>query len=233
MKAWQCSVCRYIHKEDNPPEKCPVCGVDGSRFVQIELDAPPATEARTTGPAAQKTGGSISSTGPAQPPPISKPAGGPAPAKQSPPPPEEKGFDKIKALLLKHHIHPISVHTPNGILPAAVVLFVLAWIFNAGALSTAAAINLVFVVLALPLVIFTGLLEWKKKYQGALTPIFKTKIAAAGVTSLCCIISLAWYGINPGVLSGSMSWLFILVNLIMLGAAGVAGHMGGKLVFKD
>ncbi len=231
MKAWQCSVCKYVHKEDNPPEKCPVCGVDGSRFVQIELaDPEQATPAANKNP--EKNTGPAPSIGPSQPTPVSRSVKGPAPAKQ-PPAPEQKGFDKIKALLLKHHIHPISVHTPNGILPAAVVLFILAWIFNAGALSTAAAINLVFVVLALPPVIFTGFLEWKKKYQGALTPIFKTKMAAAGLTSAGCIISLVWYGIDPRVLDGSMSWLFILVNLIMLAAAGVAGHIGGKLVFKD
>jgi len=27
--------------------------------------------------------------------------------------------------------------------------------------------------------------------------------------------------------------LFILLNIIMLASAGIAGHLGGKLVFKD
>jgi len=28
-------------------------------------------------------------------------------------------------------------------------------------------------------------------------------------------------------------WIFILVNVVMLASAGIAGHIGGKLVFKD
>ena len=29
---WVCSVCGYVHKGDNPPEKCPLCGVPADRF---------------------------------------------------------------------------------------------------------------------------------------------------------------------------------------------------------
>lgn len=35
MKKWKCSVCGYIHEGDEPPEKCPVCGADRSKFVEI------------------------------------------------------------------------------------------------------------------------------------------------------------------------------------------------------
>ena len=33
MKKWVCPVCGYVHEGDTPPEKCPVCKVDGSRFT--------------------------------------------------------------------------------------------------------------------------------------------------------------------------------------------------------
>ena len=33
---WKCSVCGYIHEGENPPDRCPVCGVDGSKFELIE-----------------------------------------------------------------------------------------------------------------------------------------------------------------------------------------------------
>ncbi len=36
MKKFVCPVCGYIHEGDNPPEKCPVCGVPGSRFSVVE-----------------------------------------------------------------------------------------------------------------------------------------------------------------------------------------------------
>ena len=29
---WVCSVCKYVHTGDTPPEKCPLCGVPSDRF---------------------------------------------------------------------------------------------------------------------------------------------------------------------------------------------------------
>ena len=33
MKKWVCSVCGYVYEGENPPEKCPQCGVPGSKFT--------------------------------------------------------------------------------------------------------------------------------------------------------------------------------------------------------
>ncbi|HHV64266.1 MAG TPA: flavin reductase [Peptococcaceae bacterium] len=33
---WKCIVCGYIHEGEEPPEFCPVCGVDASNFEKIE-----------------------------------------------------------------------------------------------------------------------------------------------------------------------------------------------------
>ncbi|MCP3901509.1 MAG: rubredoxin, partial [Desulfobacteraceae bacterium] len=146
---------------------------------------------------------------------------------------QESGLERMYSILIKHHAHPVSVHTPNGILPVAVVLWIGAWIFNYDILSKAAIINMIFVIIALPMVIFTGVLEWKKKYKGALNQIFKLKILSATLTSGLCVISVGWYLVNPEVLSSDFAWLFIVVNIIMVIFAGISGHIGGKLVFKD
>lgn len=227
MKVWQCTVCKYVHREAAPPEKCPVCGVDKSKFIEIDeemIQVRPARKAtETPGAPGSPVGPALSASVKAQ----------PEPLKKQPPPPPEKGFDKIKSLALKHHIHPISVHTPNGILPAAVILWILSWMFNSELLAKAAMINMIFVVLSLPVVIFTGILEWQRKYQGALSPIFKFKILAAAFTSISCVISLIWYLADAEVLTGPKALVFIFVNIIMVAAAGIAGFIGGKLVFKD
>ncbi|MCF8126157.1 MAG: rubredoxin [Desulfotignum sp.] len=140
---------------------------------------------------------------------------------------------KLTDLMVRHHAHPILVHTPNGILPAAAILFVLAWLFDASLPAKAAFINLIFVILAFPLVIYTGIVEWQKKYNQAYTLLFKLKILAATLTCTACIISFVWYLLDPMVLSSSTAWVFIVINLVMLASAGLAGHIGGKLVFKD
>lgn len=34
MKKFVCSVCGHIHTGDAPPEKCPICHVPASKFVE-------------------------------------------------------------------------------------------------------------------------------------------------------------------------------------------------------
>jgi rubredoxin/uncharacterized membrane protein len=199
MKVWQCTVCKYIHKGEKPPERCPICNVPASKFKEI-----------TKTPLGKKT------------------------LEQSDEKTTEESFsEKIFFLLIKHHAHPVSVHTPNGILPAAVVLFIAAWIFSYDILAKAAFVNMIFVIIALPFVIFTGVLEWQRKYNSAFTNLFKLKILSAILTSVFCVISFFWYLISPDVLSSPLAWLFMAINIIMVTFAGIAGHIGGKLVFKD
>ena len=38
MAKYVCPVCGYVHEGDEPPEKCPVCGVPGSKFKKQEGD---------------------------------------------------------------------------------------------------------------------------------------------------------------------------------------------------
>ena len=33
---WVCEICGYVHYGDNPPEKCPVCGVGPENFKKVE-----------------------------------------------------------------------------------------------------------------------------------------------------------------------------------------------------
>ena len=226
MKAWKCTVCNYVHKGDTPPVKCPVCGADKSKFVEIEI--PDETDAAATATAddkpktsaVEKDARTMEQTGPDS----GKKAADLAP---------KTLYQQITQQMVRHHAHPILVHTPNGILPAAAILFIIAWLFDASLPAKAAAINLVFVILALPLVLYTGVLEWKAKFNQADTLLFRLKILAAALTSAACVISMAWYLLDPRVLSSSLAWMFIFINLVMLGSAGVAGHIGGKFVFKD
>ncbi len=211
MKTWQCTVCKYIHKGDTPPEKCPVCGVPASKFIEIEPESSEEAIAPKKPDTAQKMG-----------------SGKTVPVKK-----KDTPYEMITNLMVKHHAHPISVHFPNGLLPVIFMVFVLAGLFNSQLLVKVGFVNLIFVVLSLPLVLFSGFIEWQKKYNQALTGIFKIKILAASVTAASCVISLIWYLVEPDVLTASHNWVFILINLIMIVAAGVAGHIGGKLVFKD
>lgn len=211
MKKWECSVCGYIHQGDQPPETCPVCGADQSKFIELESDQPSQKDPEE--PALQTKQADLKAEDPI---PFVK---------------RNRLFD----LMVKHHVHPISVHIPNGVLPASVIFVFLATVFNLTGLSQAAFYNLVFVILFLPLVLFSGYLEWQKKYNGALTRLFLTKMICAAVVSLSALVLGIWLIIDPQVSASDSSQRlpFLLVNLIMLSAAAIAGFLGGKLVFKE
>lgn len=34
--SWKCTICGYIHEGENPPEKCPLCGVPSDMFEKVE-----------------------------------------------------------------------------------------------------------------------------------------------------------------------------------------------------
>ncbi len=38
MKKWVCPVCGYVYEGENPPEKCPQCGVPGAKFNEAKDD---------------------------------------------------------------------------------------------------------------------------------------------------------------------------------------------------
>lgn len=217
MKKWKCTVCGYIHEGEEPPEKCPVCGADRSKFVEIvtEENADEEKTAKIDPIELETETKTLDAEGKTLDP-LSK-------------------HDRIYQLIVKHHVHPISVHIPNGLLPVSVLFIFLAVIFKFTSLSQAAFYNLIFVVFAMPLVLFSGFIVWQKKYNGAMTTLFLTKIICGSVVSLTAIILVIWSIVDPGVSARTSAHIvaFLFVNIVMLGAAVTAGFLGGKLVFKD
>ena len=211
MKKWKCTVCGYIHEGDEPPEKCPVCGADRSKFVEFD---PAEVPEKKSDPKERKETG-----------PESKPKTAMA----------VTWSDRLFDLMVKHHVHPVSVHIPNGVLPVSVIFIVLAAIFNWSGLSQAAFYNLVFVVLAMPLVLFSGYIEWRRKYGGERTRLFIVKILCAAVVSISAVILVVWFMVDPHAATQPLyrKGSFLFMNAVMLAAAGIAGFLGGKLVFKD
>ena len=217
---WRCTVCGYIHNGEEPPEKCPVCGADKSLFEEIIAETQ--AEQPEVKAANEKTSQNVD-----------------APQETAPDPEPTTLFERFSRsmvrMMLKHHAHPVSVHIPNGVLPIAVVLMILSALTGAASLATAAHINLVFVLLTLPFVLFSGYIEWQKRYKGLRSSRFITKIICAGLVTLTSALLVLWWVVNPGILqTASMARnVFIFIGLISLAAAIIAGLIGGKLVFKD
>ena len=206
MKQWKCTVCGYIHNGDTPPEKCPVCGADKSKFIEIK-EAEPTDTRDVKGPPAQ------SAVHPST---------------------TSRLFNVATEQMTKLHAHPISVHIPNGVLPVGVVFLILALFFQLPSLELASFYNLIAVVLAMPLVIFFGYIDWKNRYKGKMTSLFMSKIVCGVFVAVVGMLLLIWRMIDPEVAGpGSANRLaYLIVHLLMMAAAVFAGYLGGKLVFR-
>ncbi len=211
-KRWRCTICGYVHTGDEPPEKCPICDAPKKMFVEIDSDGKALEELK------------IEEVDPA----IS--LGSESGKKQS-----SSLFDKFANFTLKHHLHPVTVHFPNGILPAVVLFLILSVYFNIVTLETAAYYNLIFVLLMLPIVLLTGFIEWQKRYKGIKSAIFITKILCSLIILGAVNILVFWRLLDPGVVAEGSPWKFIYLGIAagMLCVVGLAGYLGGKLVFAS
>lgn len=209
-RRWRCNVCGYVHSGDEPPEKCPVCAAPKEMFVEIDADG------KALGEPEREEVETVNDS------PLEKKI-------------EKKSsvFDMFSGLVVKHHLHPITVHFPNGVLPVVLVFLCLGTYFNIAALEVAAYYNLIFVLIMLPVVMLTGFIEWQKRYKGIKTAIFITKIICSIVVIASANVLVFWRVIDPAVASESSpaQLIYLGIAAVMLGAAGIAGHLGGTLVF--
>jgi rubredoxin len=219
---WKCSVCSYLHAGSAPPDSCPVCGSLAEKF-EPQVPTPPEPSDVFTSPATE-----------------AEPT---APSRDAPPSPGPGAaadwrirYDQIAERLVQLHAHPIAVHIPNGVLPVAVALLVLSLLFHSVALEQAAFYNMIAVALAMPVVLYTGINDWQRRFRGALTSVFITKMVCGAIVCLGSLILVAWRALQPGVVqpSGPGKTLYVLLHLVLFTAGAVAGFFGGKLiVFPD
>lgn len=213
---WKCTICGYIHTGPTPPDTCPVCGADASKFERLEDDPP---EERKATP-------------------------------QQTPPSESTSIetnddqasvsdkvslfsrDWIESQLVKLHGHPIAVHIPNGVLPVAVLFLLAGMVMGSNAFIQASFFNAVMVLLAMPIVIYAGWVDWQHRFGGNMTSVFKTKIVCAAIVTLTLLVIVIWRLFDPlaGTAYASGRWIYLGLHLIALGAGAVAGFFGGKLI---
>lgn len=225
-KKWRCTVCGYVHRGSEPPETCPVCGADRSQFVQVDdtvtpdAPEPPAETApqKEDPPAAQKSTQTESAS------------------QESPMDTFKRKIaaSKYTQMLTRWHAHPIAVHVPNGVLPMSVLFTLLAALFSSSSLAIAAQYNIGFVAISMPLVIGTGVVDWINGFKGRMTHVFRVKMVCAGIITLLSFMLTVWGIVQPEVYTAALStsWFFLLLHLVNLAAASVAGWYGGKLVFR-
>ncbi len=222
-RKWRCTVCGYIHTGPEPPAVCPLCGADQSKFEEVVDEAAGADEPAAAAAASPASSDDARGAGRAANRSMQTGIVGKLNAR----------LDRYRHLIdlaIENHAHPISVHIPNGVLPIAVVMVVLAALFDMPAMGKAGFYNMVFILLAMPAVLFTGYLHWQYKFGGHMTVLFRNKLISGAVVSALALILVLWAWIDPQV-AEQPSFIYVCLHLVMLGVAAYAGYLGGRLVF--
>jgi uncharacterized membrane protein len=118
------------------------------------------------------------------------------------------------------------------VLPLALIFLLLAIVFGIAGFEQAAFYNLVFVLLTMPVVLLTGYTEWRNRYKGLKSKIFITKISASIVVTSILLVMVIWRFADPQITESANRWIYLLLGLVMVGAVGLAGHLGGTLVHE-
>lgn len=132
------------------------------------------------------------------------------------------------------HYHPMLVHFPQALFPVSFAWFLLylttgARDFEVGAYLTAATGAAVT-----PVTAFTGFLDWKIRYKGYMTSVFRIKIVGAFVLIGLSGSAVLLRSIIPDVAAvplGGLGWIYSALLFACVLTCVVLGHYGGKLVF--
>ncbi len=139
----------------------------------------------------------------------------------------------FKELLAVFMPHAVAAHFPNALIPT-IWLFLLLFATTAlPSFENTAFYLLVMSLLAVPVTMATGLYDWKSRFGGVMTPLFRKKIFLSCQLLISLGLAVGLYWSNSGILQqrGGLFWLFLLLLVIALASVVLLGHYGAVLVF--
>ncbi len=244
-RSWYCTVCKYVHQGDGPPDICPVCKKPWDKFVphvdgEPVLAGPPAGATPAPAPAeAVKADrwrcvvcnhihdGSA-------PPDICPVCGKGKEFFQPETAGPEHSHEGLAGLVEKMHLHPVTAHFPNGSLPLALVAWVAYLVTGEGSLERTAFYLTMIAVVVSPVTFFSGWSDAKHRFGSTTTGVFPEKKLWSWVL-MAVITGLAPWRLAVGwdVAPDTTAEIAIYSSFLLLGNALVArlGMLGGKLVF--
>jgi rubrerythrin/uncharacterized membrane protein len=240
-RKWICTVCKYVHEGDAPPDTCPVCKKPWSAFIPNVTgpDGPrlptPAAKPKKKAEKSERWRCVVCNyihNGPELPDvcPICGAAKDDFVPERESPVHHHRGF---AGLIEKLHLHPVAAHFPNGALPLAFLAWVIYLILGNSCLERASFYLLLVATLAVPFTGFSGWSDAKHRFGTTTTGVFPKKKqwswVLTGLTLGTAVwrVALGW----EHVPQGSEIAVF---TILLVGATAVAarlGMLGGKLVF--
>jgi len=132
------------------------------------------------------------------------------------------------------YLHPIPVHFPLALFPAAFASLLLYLQTGMPEFENGAYVMSSFGLLITPLTIASGFADWKIRYRGQMTRIFRIKISAALVLLALALPAVLLRQQFPGINALPLhwpGWLYLGLLAACLIDGMIIGYYGGRLVF--
>jgi uncharacterized membrane protein len=132
------------------------------------------------------------------------------------------------------YLHPIPVHFPQALFPAAFLSTMIYLYSGLPEFESAAFIMLLFGLLAIPVTAATGFADWKIRYRGQMTRVFRIKIIGALVLLILSLFMVLIRLQHPEVNNLPLDWTgWTYLGLLTACQIDcmIIGYYGGRLVF--
>ncbi|QEM68579.1 hypothetical protein FO488_10630 [Geobacter sp. FeAm09] len=132
------------------------------------------------------------------------------------------------------HLHPICVHFPQALFPAAFAAAVAYLALGIREFEVGAYICVLFGLLSVPAATLSGIIDWKLRFKGAMTRVFKIKIAGSALLVALALPAVLLRAYHPDLLLHPFQGAGLGYLLLLAACAAdctVLGFYGGRLVF--
>lgn len=130
------------------------------------------------------------------------------------------------------HTHHISTHFTNGLFPAAALMITL-FLYTGDPLFESTAFHCIAIgFLGIPFAYLSGVMDWKKRFQGRRTRTFDHKIAFGLLFLILGAVTffIRWsYGEEINA-AGAVKLVYVALIYILTGLATYLGHLGSKFI---
>lgn len=130
------------------------------------------------------------------------------------------------------HSHHIASHFTNGLLPVGTLLLTLYYFTGNANFEISAFYCFVFVLISAPPVFFSGFTDWKKRFMGKPTRIFRHKRIFGTLLMITSVVIVVWRTADPSVAYPETDLRYIYIALVYTNLALVSylGLLGGKFI---
>jgi len=132
------------------------------------------------------------------------------------------------------HLHPMCVHFPQALFPVAFASALLYLALGIRECEAGAYLCAFFGLLSSPAAILSGVIDWKLRFRGGMTRVFKIKIAGSALLVVLALPAVLLRAYHPDLLlhplqGAGLSYLSLLAACVA--DCTVLGFYGGRLVF--